>query len=87
MKIVIDEKNESLMMMSEELEHYMREYNREKYNYQNTLTVLRALENRIYNEEKDKKNENENGNYISDESDNDKEQNKNENKNVQLKLN
>ena len=87
MKIVIDEKNESLMMMSEELEHYMREYNREKYNYQNTLTVLRALENRIYNEEKDKKNENENGNYISDESDNDKEQNNNENKNTQLKLN
>lgn len=56
MKIIIDEKNESLMMMSEELEHYMREYNKEKYNYQNTLAVLRALENRIYNEEKEKKN-------------------------------
>ena len=56
MKIIIDEKNENLMMMSEELEYFMREYNREKYNHQNTLAVLRSLENRIYNEEKERKN-------------------------------
>ena len=56
MKIIIDEKNENLMMMSEELEYFMREYNREKYNHQNTLAVLRSLENRIYNEEKVRKN-------------------------------
>ena len=54
MKIVLREKNENLMMMNEELEHYIREYEKEKYNYQNTQNSLRALENRIYNEEKQK---------------------------------
>jgi len=54
MKIVLNEKNEHLMMMNEELEHYIREYEKEKYNYQNSLNSLRALENRIYNEEKQK---------------------------------
>ena len=56
MKIIIDEKNENLMMMNEELEYYIREYNKEKYNHINTLAVLRSLENRIYNEENNKKN-------------------------------
>jgi chromosome segregation ATPase len=86
MKIVIDEKNENLMMMSEELEHYMREYNKERYNYQNTLTVLRALENRIYNEEKEKKNETETLNDKSDSDSDDKVETKNNNKEAQLKL-
>ena len=54
MKIVLREKNERLMMMNEELEHYIREYEKEKYNFQNTQNSLRALENRIYNEEKQK---------------------------------
>ena len=54
MKIVLREKNENLMMMNEELEHYIREYEKEKYNFQNTQNSLRALENRIYNEEKQK---------------------------------
>ena len=54
MKIVLREKNERLMMMNEELEQYIREYEKEKYNYQNTQNSLRALENRIYNEEKQK---------------------------------
>ena len=57
LKIINDEKNESLMMMSEELEHYIREYNKEKNNYQKTLSDLRALENKFYRdseEEKDK---------------------------------
>ena len=59
MKIIIEAKNENIMMMNEELEHYMREYNKEKYNHQNTLAVLRSLENRIYNEEKEKRNKKE----------------------------
>ena len=57
LRIINDEKNESLMMMSEELEHYIREYNKEKNNYQKTLSDLRALENKFYRdseEEKDK---------------------------------
>ena len=55
MKIIVEEKNENLMMMNEELEYYIREYNKEKYNHINTIAVLRSLENRIYNEEKNKK--------------------------------
>ena len=58
MKLVLNEKNERIMMMNEELEHYIREYTKEKYNYQNSLNSLRALENRIYNEEKQKEKEN-----------------------------
>lgn len=57
LRIINDEKSESLMMMSEELEYYIREYNKEKNNYQKTLSDLRALENKIYRdseEEKDK---------------------------------
>ena len=54
MKNVLNEKNENLMMMNEELEQYIRQYEKEKYNYQNSLDNLRALENRIYNEEKQK---------------------------------
>jgi hypothetical protein len=52
MKIVLNEKNEHLMMMNEELEHYIREYEKEKTNHQNSLNSLRALENRIYNKDK-----------------------------------
>ena len=59
MKIIIEAKNENIMMMNEELEYYMREYNKEKYNHQNTLAALRSLENRIYNEEKEKRNKKE----------------------------
>ena len=57
LRIINDEKNESLMMMSEELDYYIREYNKEKNNYLKTLSDLRALENKIYRdseEEKDK---------------------------------
>ena len=55
MKIIIEEKNENLLMMNEELDHYIREYYKEKYNHNNTISVLRSLENRIYNEEKERK--------------------------------
>ena len=57
LKIVLGEKNEHLMMMNEELEQYIREYEKEKYNYQNSQNSLRALENRIYNEEKQREKE------------------------------
>ena len=52
MKMVLNEKNEHLMMMNEELEHYIREYEKEKINHQNSLNTLRAMENRIYNKDK-----------------------------------
>lgn len=68
LKNMIDEKSESIMMMSEELEYYMRIYNKEKNKYENTLMALRTLENRIFKEEnyevngnkKDENNNNEN---------------------------
>ena len=52
MKMVLKEKKEHLMMMNEELEHYIREYEKEKTNHQNSLNTLRAMENRIYNKDK-----------------------------------
>lgn len=58
MKIVLAEKNEHLMMMNEELEQYIREYYKEKKNSHNNLSSLRALENRFYNEEKQKEKDN-----------------------------
>ena len=66
LKNMVDEKSENIMMMSEELEHYMRIYNKEKIKYENTLNALRTLENRIFKEEnyevngnkKDEKNNN-----------------------------
>ena len=70
MKIVVDERSENIMMMSEELEHYIRELNREKYNHQNTLNELRTLENR----------------YFKDGNEEEKKQDKEENKELQLKL-
>ena len=51
LKNMVDEKSENIMMMSEELEHYMRIYNKEKNKYENTLNALRTLENRIFKEE------------------------------------
>ena len=56
----IKEKKLKLMLkfcMNEELEQYIREYDKEKHNYQNSQNSLRALENRIYNEEKQKEKE------------------------------
>jgi chromosome segregation ATPase len=57
LKIILGQKNENLKMMNEELEQYIREYEKEKHNYQNSQNSLRALENRIYNEEKQKEKE------------------------------
>jgi len=58
LKNMVDEKSEIIMMMSEELEHYMRIYNKEKTKYENTLMALRTLENRIFKEENYEVNEN-----------------------------
>lgn len=57
LKIILGQKNENLKMMNEELEQYIREYEKEKHNNQNSQNSLRALENRIYNEEKQKEKE------------------------------
>jgi hypothetical protein len=51
LKNMVDEKSENIMMMSEELEYYMRIYNKEKNKYENTLNALRTLENRIFKED------------------------------------
>ena len=41
------EKNERIRMMNEELEYFMREYNKEKVNHKHTFQALQTLENRV----------------------------------------
>ena len=55
--MVIDEKNENIKMMNEELEWFVREYNKEKFNHKNTQNALRTLENRIFRDEEEKEKE------------------------------
>ena len=57
MKMVIDEKNENIKMMNEELEWFVREYNKEKFNHKNTQNALRTLESRIFKDEEEKEKE------------------------------
>ena len=57
MKMVIDEKNENIKMMNEELEWFVREYDKEKFNHKNTQNALRTLESRIFKDEEEKEKE------------------------------
>ena len=50
-RMIINEKNENICMLNEELEWYIREYQKEKYNHNNTKTALQILENRIFKDE------------------------------------
>ena len=79
-RMIINEKNENILMLNEELEWYIREYQKEKFNHNNTKTALQILENRIFKDdgtdgEKSKK----------DETDDNKENNKKSNSNSNKK--
>ena len=79
-RMIINEKNENILMLNEELEWYIREYQKEKFTHNNTKTALQILENRIFKDdgtdgEKSKK----------DETDDNKENNKKSNSNSNKK--
>ena len=64
LQMIIEEKIESIVMMNEELEFFMREYNKERINHKHTFQALQTLENRVVKEreereEKEKKEEEE----------------------------
>ena len=50
-RMIIDEKNENILMLNEELEWFRREYDKEKFNHKNTQIALQILENRIYKDD------------------------------------
>jgi len=64
-RMIVNEKNENILMINEELEWFRREYDKEKFNHNNTKVALQILESRIFkddekpSEEKAKKEENE----------------------------
>ena len=49
--MIINEKNENICILNEELEWYIREYQKEKFNHNNTKTALQILENRIFKDD------------------------------------
>lgn len=52
LEMIINEKEENICMLNEELEWFIREYNKEKNDHNNTKNELRLVENRYYNEKK-----------------------------------
>jgi hypothetical protein len=64
-KMIVNEKNENILMINEELEWFRREYDKERFNHNNTKVALQILESRIFkddekpSEEKVKKEEKE----------------------------
>ena len=50
-RMIINEKSENILMLNEELEWYIREYQKEKFNHNNTKTALQILENRIFKDD------------------------------------
>ena len=46
--MVITEKEENILMLYEELEHYMRLFNLEKFNHNNLINEFNILEKKIY---------------------------------------
>ena len=50
-KMIVNEKNENICMLNEELEWYIREYTKEKFNHNNTKNALQILEKRIFKDE------------------------------------
>ena len=90
-KMIINERNENICMLNEELEWYIREYQKEKFNHNNTKTALQILENRIFKDddktdkEKSKKEESDDNNENNkNKSNSQKEEN---NEVIKLKLN
>ena len=68
-RMIINEKSENILMLNEELEWYIREYQKEKFNHNNTKTALQILENRIFKDDtktdrdKSKKEDSDNNNH------------------------
>ena len=54
LQMIIEEKIESIVMMNEELEYFMREYNKEKVNHKHTFQALQTLENRVTKEKEER---------------------------------
>ena len=50
-KMIVNEKIENIRMLNEELEWYIREYEKEKFNHNNTKTALQILEKRIFKDD------------------------------------
>ena len=48
LEMVITEKEENILMLYEELEHYMRLFNLEKFNHNNLINEFNILEKKIY---------------------------------------
>ena len=53
-KMIVNEKNENILMLNEELEWYLREYQKEKFNHNNTKAALQILENRLFKDDDNK---------------------------------
>ena len=51
LRMIVNEKNENILMVNEELEWFIREYQKEKFNHSNTKVALQILENRIFKDE------------------------------------
>ena len=49
--MIVNEKNENILMLNEELEWYLREYQKEKFNHNNTKAALQILENRLFKDD------------------------------------
>jgi hypothetical protein len=94
-KMIVNEKNENILMINEELEWFRREYDKERFNHNNTKVALQILESRIFkeeekpSEEKTKKEENEaNKNKTVNKNDKNADKKKAENKGeIELNLN
>ena len=52
--MIVNEKNENILMLNEELEWYLREYQKEKFNHNNTKAALQILENRLFKDDDNK---------------------------------
>ena len=49
--MIVNEKIENIRMLNEELEWYIREYEKEKFIHNNTKTALQILEKRIFKDD------------------------------------
>lgn len=91
MRMIINEKNENIYMLNEELEWYIREYQKEKFHHNNTKTALQILENRIFKDddkiEKSKKNESEDKKQNNEIEENNSHKDFEKNKVIKLNLN
>ncbi len=50
-RMIVNEKTENILMLNEELEWFIREYHKEKFNHNNTKAALQILENRLFKDD------------------------------------